>query len=143
MLNLAGKDATEAFYSLHRQEVLQRPQYKRLQIGSIKGESSKINPLGPGELSQVPYAEPTWLSKGFFSPFYSEVRPIHVIDDDELNPLLEQGHRAFQKKMRQFVDEHVAPEAQVCRPTLLNQRGRLTTSLGSRSGREESKPVCI
>jgi len=92
--NIAGQDATEAFYSLHRQEILLRPQYKRLQVGTIKGERSKINPLAAGELSKVPYAEPTWLAQGFFSPYYND------------------SHREFRKKMREFVDQHVAPEAQ-------------------------------
>ena len=62
---IAGQDATKVFYGLHRQEVLQRPQYKRLQIGTIIGEEESIKPLAPGELSAVPYAEPTWLSEGF------------------------------------------------------------------------------
>jgi hypothetical protein len=70
---VAGQDATEAFFSLHRQEVLQKPQYKRLQVGTVKGESSKVKPLAPGELSQVPYAEPTWLAQGFRSPYYNDV----------------------------------------------------------------------
>lgn len=70
---IAGQDATEAFFSLHRHEVLLKPQYMRLQIGTIEGESQQIKPLAAGELSKVPYAEPTWLSPGFFSPYYSEV----------------------------------------------------------------------
>jgi hypothetical protein len=72
----AGQDATDAFYGLHRHEVLQRPQYARLQIGVIKGETSAIVGHIPGELSKVPYAEPTWLSEGYHSPYYSEVRPL-------------------------------------------------------------------
>src|ERR1700761_1562965 len=77
---VAGQNATEAFYSLHRQEVLTRPQYARLQIGTIKGESPRITPPVPGELSLVPYAEPSWLSQGFSSPYYSEVC-VNVCDD--------------------------------------------------------------
>lgn len=96
---------------MHRQEVLQKPQYRRLQIGNIKGESSKIRPLAPGELSRVPYAEPTWLVQGFHSPYYNEVsQPVIciVIDTHML-----QKHRKFQTKVRKFVDEHIAAEAQV------------------------------
>src|SRR3954464_6222406 len=70
----AGGDATEAFYSLHRHEVLDRPQYQRLQIGVITGEEPTIHDRIPGEISKVPYAEPTWLSKGYHSPYYTDVR---------------------------------------------------------------------
>lgn len=69
----AGQDATEAFYGLHRHEVLERPQYARLQIGVIKGEQSVIASRVPGELSGVPYAEPTWLAQGYHSPYFKEV----------------------------------------------------------------------
>ena len=71
---VAGQDATKVFYGLHRQEVLQKPQYQRLQIGSIEGEEVTVKPLAPGELSKVPYAEPTWLSEGYHSPYYNDVR---------------------------------------------------------------------
>ena len=71
--SLVGQDATEAFYGLHRHEVLQRPQYARLQIGTIKDEKSSIVSRVPGELSLVPYAEPTWLSEGYHSPYFNEV----------------------------------------------------------------------
>lgn len=70
----AGQDVTETFYGLHRHEVLERPQYKRLQIGTIRGEKSVIYDRVVGEISQVPYAEPTWLTPGYFSPYYSDVR---------------------------------------------------------------------
>ena len=68
-----GKDATEAFYGLHRHEILLKPQYKRLQIGIIENEKSVIHSRVVGELSQVPYAEPTWLAQGYYSPYYTEV----------------------------------------------------------------------
>ncbi|KAH6913051.1 acyl-CoA dehydrogenase [Coprinopsis sp. MPI-PUGE-AT-0042] len=84
---VAGQDATEAFYSLHRHEVLERPQYKRLQVGVVEGEKSRIQGRVPGELSRVPYAEPTWLSNGYHSPYYSE------------------------KVVRKFFDEVVYPDA--------------------------------
>lgn len=70
----AGQDVTEAFYSLHRHEVIIRPQYKRLQVGIIKGEKSVITSRIPGEMSGVPYAEPTWQTKGYYSPYYKDVR---------------------------------------------------------------------
>ncbi|KAH7342125.1 acyl-CoA dehydrogenase/oxidase [Rhizoctonia solani] len=91
---IAGQDATEAFFSLHRQEVLAKPQYQRLQIGTIKGESKQINALAAGEISKVPYAEPSWLSPGFHSAYYSD------------------NHREFQKVVRKFVDEYVIADGQ-------------------------------
>ncbi|KAJ7650361.1 peroxisomal acyl-CoA-dehydrogenase [Roridomyces roridus] len=92
---VAGQDATEAFYGLHRSEVLERPQYQRLQIGVIQGESSVIIPPTPGRISDVPYAEPSWLVKGFHSPYFSE------------------NHRKFQTAMRIFIDSEIYPEAQI------------------------------
>jgi len=71
--NVAGQDATEAFYGLHKHEVIEKPQYARLQVGFIGGEKSKLHGRVIGELSKVPYAEPTWLTEGYHSPFYTEV----------------------------------------------------------------------
>lgn len=62
------------FFGLHRFEVLERPQYARLQIGVIAGEQPQIHGKVNGELSKVPYAEPAWLTDGFHSPYYTEVR---------------------------------------------------------------------
>ena len=70
---LAGQDATEAFYGLHRHEVLERPQYQRLQVGYIDGETPSMNGRTVGQLSKVPYAEPTWLVEAYHSPYYKEV----------------------------------------------------------------------
>ncbi|KAH0586970.1 Acyl-CoA dehydrogenase [Termitomyces sp. J132] len=94
--SVAGKDATQIFFGLHRQEVLSKPQYIRLQIGKIQGQEEQIRPLAPGELSQVPYAEPTWLSKGNFSPYYSD------------------SHRRFQVAARKFFMEVIQPESVRC-----------------------------
>jgi len=76
---VAGQDATEAFYGLHRHEVLERPQYARLRVGVLRGEKSVVVGRVVGGLSEVPYAEPTYLSKGFHSPYYSEVRAATVL----------------------------------------------------------------
>lgn len=75
---IAGKDATEAFYGLHRHEILEKPQYARLQIGTLKNEKSVIYARIEGAMSDVPYAEPTWLSKGYHSPYYKEVCPYYT-----------------------------------------------------------------
>ncbi|KAG6831802.1 hypothetical protein H0H92_007479 [Tricholoma furcatifolium] len=99
---VAGQDATESFYGLHRHEVLERPQYKRLQIGVIAGEESKLHSRIAGELSAVPYGEPTWLAAGYHSPYYSEV---------VISLLLPQNHRKFQKEIRAFFDTVVYPDA--------------------------------
>lgn len=71
---LAGKDATEAFYGLHRHEVLEQSQYQRLKIGTIAEEKSVVHGRVPGTISKVPYAEPTWLVEGYHSPYFSGVR---------------------------------------------------------------------
>lgn len=75
----AGQDATDMFFSLHRFEILNKPQYQRLIIGRIEGEESIIYDKKVGETSTVPYGEPTWISKGYHSPYYSEVRPLNVV----------------------------------------------------------------
>ena len=96
---IAGKDATEAFFGLHRQEVLYRPQYARLQVGTIHGQQPLIKPLAADENSQVPYAEPSWLRAGFSSPYHNET------------------HRRFQRAMRKLVNEVVLPDAIRCEET--------------------------
>ncbi|KAJ6531712.1 acyl-CoA dehydrogenase [Mycena capillaripes] len=90
---VAGQDATDAFFGLHRHEVLLKPQYKRLQIGVIAGEKEQIVPRAIGALSTVPYAEPTWLSPGFHSPYYTE------------------NHRRLQVAFRKFFEENLLPDA--------------------------------
>lgn len=89
---VAGQDATIAFYNLHRQEVLLK--YADLQIGVVEGEKPEVIEMHPGDLSQVPYGEPLWLTPAFKSPYYKET------------------HRKLQRAMREFVDEHIYPEAQ-------------------------------
>lgn len=66
-MQYAGKDATDAFYGLHRQEVLRK--YARYKIGTIEGEKQQIEFREPGSLSKVPYAESSaWM--GFRSPYF-------------------------------------------------------------------------
>ncbi|KAH8726641.1 acyl-CoA dehydrogenase family protein [Phaeosphaeriaceae sp. PMI808] len=89
---VAGTDATAAFYNLHRQEVLQK--YEELCIGTIEGEKSEVIVPKFGDLSPVPYAEPLWLRPQFKSPYFKE------------------SHRQLQKELRKFTDEHITPEAQ-------------------------------
>lgn len=92
LTQVAGTDATVAFYNLHRHEVLQK--YSSLCIGTVSGEKPEILEPKPGDLSLVPYAEPQWLAQPLKNPFFKE------------------KHHILQKAMRQFVDTHVYPEAQ-------------------------------
>jgi len=92
---VAGQDVTNLFFSLHRHEVLLKPAYARLQIGTVIGQKEKIIPRAPGELSRVPYGEPAWLSPGFSSPYYND------------------SHRRFRIAVRKFADEVVFPDGAV------------------------------
>jgi alkylation response protein AidB-like acyl-CoA dehydrogenase len=94
---VAGQDATTAFYNLHRHEVLSK--YADLAIGTVEGEKPQVITPKPGDLSQVPYAEPLWLAPQFKSPYYKD------------------SHRRLQRAMREFVDEHLVKEAQECEST--------------------------
>ncbi|KAI0833116.1 acyl-CoA dehydrogenase NM domain-like protein [Hypoxylon sp. FL0890] len=89
---VAGQDATVAFYNLHRHEVLSK--YEDLFIGTLEGEKPQVVTPKPGDLSTVPYAEPLWLSPVYKSPYYNE------------------SHRRLQKAMRIFTDTYITPEAQ-------------------------------
>jgi len=85
----AGQDATEAFYSLHRSEVLQKTAGK-YRIGSLAGAKPRED-SAPGALSAVPYGENAAF-QGAPSPYYDE------------------SHVAFRKAVRAFYDEHVRPD---------------------------------
>ncbi|EQK98867.1 hypothetical protein G6O67_008604 [Ophiocordyceps sinensis] len=94
---VAGQDATKAFYNLHRHEVLSK--YADLALGTVDGERPQVITPRPGDLSKVPYAEPLWLSPPFRSPYYND------------------SHRRLQRAMREFTDEHLMAEAQECETT--------------------------
>jgi alkylation response protein AidB-like acyl-CoA dehydrogenase len=91
LTQVAGQDATEAFYNLHRNEVLTN--YKSLLLGTIEGEKPEVIEQKPGDLSTVPYGEPLWLTKAYHSPYFTE------------------SHRTYQRAVREFVEVHVLPEA--------------------------------
>ena len=66
----AGKDATEAFFGLHRIEVLRK--YKNLRVGKLKGaKPPSTETTSPTDISKVPYAEPSYF-QGFRSPYWNE-----------------------------------------------------------------------
>lgn len=92
LTQFAGTDATQAFFNLHRYEVLQK--YQNLCIGTLEGEASEVVEPQPGDLSKVPYAEPLWLTPTFKSPYYTD------------------SHRSLQRALRVFVDKYIKPEAQ-------------------------------
>ncbi|KAJ3209692.1 hypothetical protein HDU67_005986 [Dinochytrium kinnereticum] len=87
---VAGKDATEQFYGLHRQDVMNK-YFKKLVIGQIAGEKSKVM-AQEGEYSLVPYAESAFVQNKP-SPFYN---PTHV---------------AFRKAVREFYDREILKDA--------------------------------
>jgi alkylation response protein AidB-like acyl-CoA dehydrogenase len=91
LLQVAGTDATKEFYSMHRHEVLSK--YRSLIIGRVEGKTPKVQTRGVGELSTVPYAEPSWLVPTFTSPYYND------------------SHRRLQREIRVFVDTVLRPEA--------------------------------
>lgn len=66
---VAGKDATEVFFGLHRGSVIEK--YQRLIIGVIQDESPKVILPQVATLSPVPYGEPTWLTQGYHNPYYN------------------------------------------------------------------------
>lgn len=89
---VAGQDATQAFFNLHRYEVLDK--YQSLCIGTLANEKPEVIERPPGGLSPVPYAEPIWLTPKYKSPYFNDT------------------HRSLQAALRKFVDTYVTPEAQ-------------------------------
>lgn len=92
--SVAGRDATDKFYAFHRGDVL-RSMASKYAIGTVADPPSKREAtvvLKPGELSRVPYAEPSAF-QGLPSPYYDD------------------SHRRFRADLRKFFDEEVMPEA--------------------------------
>jgi len=91
LLELGGKDATKAFYDLHRVDILKK--YDRFRIGIIAGEE-KVAATVPwpadGEISKVPYAEnPAW--QGWKSAYFNE------------------SHYRMRIAVRKFLEKEVVP----------------------------------
>ncbi|KAK4055846.1 hypothetical protein OIO90_003101 [Microbotryomycetes sp. JL221] len=90
--DVAGKDSTDLFFSMHRSEVLTK--YARYKIGRVRDYKGSAYLLPePGSLSVVPYGEPTWLIEPFKTPYFDD------------------SHRALQKEMRYFFDTYIKAEA--------------------------------
>jgi len=66
----AGKDATEAFFDLHRNDVLLK--YDRLVIGKLNESHDPVDSVDLGQISRVPYSEGTIWRPGWGSPYYNE-----------------------------------------------------------------------
>lgn len=93
LAQVAGTDATTQFYNLHRHEVIEK--YRpSLCIGLVEGETPQIIERLAGDLIPVPYAEPLWLRPQYKSPYYKDT------------------HHALRRKLREFVDAEIRPEAQ-------------------------------
>ncbi|KAI9310073.1 acyl-CoA dehydrogenase/oxidase [Dichotomocladium elegans] len=118
LLEFGGKDATDDFYGLHRQEVLVK--YARLKIGTIADEQPQIDQPASDAISKVPYAEPSyWL--GYKSPYFNE------------------SHTKFRKALRAIYSK-VKPEAMLSEelgkaPTaelyrMLGEEGVLASQIG-------------
>ncbi|KAG0176042.1 hypothetical protein DFQ28_007923 [Apophysomyces sp. BC1034] len=109
IIEYAGKDATEAFYGLHRQEVLLK--YNRYKIGTLADEEAKIHIYQPGDISTVPYAESSaWM--GYRSPYFKE------------------SHIRFRAALRKIMDE-LAPEARSYEDTGEKPSDEFVQKLGS------------
>mmetsp|Transcript_14391 Transcript_14391/g.36414 ORF Transcript_14391/g.36414 Transcript_14391/m.36414 type:complete len:511 (+) Transcript_14391:181-1713(+) len=97
----AGKDATKAFYALHRQDVLKK--YERLVIGTVAGEQEVKLPEA-GSVSMVPFAESSFW-QGWKSPYFNE------------------SHQRFRVALRKFMDEEVMPSV-----VMWDEMGKVPTS---------------
>eukprot|EP00418_Pyrodinium_bahamense_P078095 CAMPEP_0179054772 /NCGR_PEP_ID=MMETSP0796-20121207/22959_1 /TAXON_ID=73915 /ORGANISM="Pyrodinium bahamense, Strain pbaha01" /LENGTH=207 /DNA_ID=CAMNT_0020751407 /DNA_START=130 /DNA_END=749 /DNA_ORIENTATION=- len=101
LLAYAGKDATEAFFALHKGDVLDKYREKLFK-GTLMGGEAKFtaHKATPREgmpameyVSEVPFAEPSWIrGGGWRSPFHNE------------------SHRAFRDAVRAFLHTHVWPD---------------------------------
>lgn len=89
-----GKDATEAFYGLHRQEVLEK-YAPRLVIGNIEGSDEPLHMENAGDISAVPFGE---------HPFFR----------GERSPVWREEHMEFRKVIRKWVHDNLRAEAEAC-----------------------------
>jgi len=95
----AGKDATEIFYDLHRNSVLEK-YHPRLCIGTIDNRKpEKFLSSENGEISNVPYAEPTFWREGWASPYYTET------------------HKQYRANLRKWFHDNILEECLVLAKT--------------------------
>jgi len=90
-----GKDATDAFYGLHRHEVLEK-YAPRLVIGRIEGaHNPPLKMETAADISAVPFAE---------APFFR----------GEASPVWKPQHFEFRKEIRRWIHENLRDEAEAC-----------------------------
>ena len=91
LLAFAGQNATNAFFELHKQNVLAK--YAKLKIGTLSG-STPLRQQETGLIDQVtPFAEHS-ASRGWSSPFFGK------------------SHLQLRVAVRKFFDEKIRPDAE-------------------------------
>mmetsp|Transcript_46066 Transcript_46066/g.87891 ORF Transcript_46066/g.87891 Transcript_46066/m.87891 type:complete len:529 (+) Transcript_46066:170-1756(+) len=88
LMQFAGKEATEAFYALHRADVLKKFA-PRLAIGTLAGSHTPLMDPPKTEVSLVPYAESSAWQPGFHSVYYND------------------SHRQLRLAMRKFIQDNI------------------------------------
>lgn len=90
----AGTDCTEAFFDMHRTEVLFRYQHFKIgRLSSVPADQPRaVSQMTPGALSKVPHGEHPYL-QGW------------------LSPMLTSEHVKFRVAVRKWYDENVRPVA--------------------------------
>ena len=83
LLRACGSDASEDYNMVHHPAVLKNPKYARLAVGRAEGKARRER--------RLPYADHYWLDKSLPSP--------HITEE----------HRAWQKKVRAFIDTEIQP----------------------------------
>lgn len=97
---IAGTDATEQFYGLHRQEVLDKYRPRLLVGYTDDADIPEDDGLTQwGRISQVPYAETFNMRDGYHSPYHNE------------------KHKEFRQYCREFFDKEVREIAFECEST--------------------------
>eukprot|EP00808_Paulinella_micropora_P016257 g20292.t1 len=86
---VAGQDVTADFYGLHRADVLNKPNYKRLKIGQLK--LAREEQAAQTTVAPTPFADASFWRK--HSPYYKE------------------SHRRLREAMRAFVEQEIMPIA--------------------------------
>lgn len=92
---VAGKDATELFFGLHRASVLEEKRYSRLRIGDLSAATPDDNTekkKKKGGAALVPYGEAMGTFRKY-SPYYDE------------------SHRQLREAARSFFDAEISPNA--------------------------------
>ncbi|SAM08681.1 hypothetical protein [Absidia glauca] len=119
LYELAGKDVTDEFYGLHRQDVLIK-YAPRLKIGTIANEEPSIKIAQPGDFSTVPYAEPSfWM--GFHSPYFTE-------SHTKFRTAIRKIYDGIKEEAQQSEEMGKAPSKELYR--MLGEEGVLASQIG-------------